>query len=380
MSAPDGPIPTPLPQRIADFKQRRLPLLVWLAAALSCALLMTGRAYRFQYIGLAQALSYEVSASTTGQLESVFVDLYDEVETGDVLIRLDDAEVAARLERSLATIQQLSAELDAAKATAPQARGRADQTDILRRFQTNEEERRLAALELRVTVESGEIEGERLKIETQRSAALLETGLIGQAQYDNTRLLRDEVERRNEENKILLAQTEQEALAAQARRREFEQGLPTLAGEEPLLRPLREAITVESQRLEEIRARREALVLRSPVAGQVSQVLCRQGQTVVPGEPILTIAERGVKEIITFLAEADDRVVQRQTGVRVASLKRPGRVAESYVVRLGPGLEMLPERLWRDPGIPAYGRAVVIAANPALNLTPGELLHVEFAD
>ena len=55
-------------------------------------------------------------------------------------------------------------------------------------------------------------------------------------------------------------------------------------------------------------------------------------------------------------------------------------LAESFVVRMGPAMEMKPQRLWRDPMVPDYGRAVVIAALPGLNLTPGELLHVRFAD
>ena len=57
-------------------------------------------------------------------------------------------------------------------------------------------------------------------------------------------------------------------------------------------------------------------------------------------------------------------------------MSRPERVAESVVVRLGPDIEILPERLWRVPSTPEYGRAVVIAAVPTLQLTPGELLNV----
>jgi len=382
LDASDRPIPTPFAQRVDDFKQRRLPLIVWVAAVLTCSFLLLDRAGRFEYLGLARSLDYEVSAATTGQLQSLFVELYDEVEAGDVVVRLDDAEVEARLERSMATIRQLAADLEATRSTilSTNAQDQADWTNNLRRFQTNEEERRLAILELRVAVESGEIEQERLALELRRSAALLDAGLMGQTQYDSSRLRHDEVGRRNEENKVLLTQTEQEYRAAQARRREFERGLPSLPAEEPMLLPLREAITVENRRLEEIRARRESLVLRSPVAGQVSQVLCRRGQTVLAGEPILTIVEHGVQEIVTFIAESDNRIVQRQSTVRVSSIARPERIAESYVVRTGPGIEQLPERLWQSPAIPAYGRAIVIAATPSLSLTPGELLHVRFIE
>ncbi len=376
------PISTPPSQRAEDFRQRRLPLIVWGTAASLCVLLLVVRGTRFEYIGLAQALSYEISATTTGKLESVFVDVYDEVEAGDVVARLDDKEVEARLERSQATLGQLAAELEATRTqlASTGAQDRASWSNNLRRFQTDEEQRRLESLELRVAVESGEIERERLALDVDRSGPLLEAGLIGRGEFDSLRLLHDEVTRRNEETRRLLAQTEQEYLAAQARRREFERGLPSIPAQEPLLRPLREAISVESQRLEEIRARRETLVLRSPVAGQVSQVLCRAGQTVVPGEPILTIAEHGVKEIVAYVAEADRRVVRRQSPVVVSSLARPGRVADSYVVRVGPGLELLPARLWPNTVTPAYGRAVVVATSPALELTPGELIQIKFVD
>ena len=54
-------------------------------------------------------------------------------------------------------------------------------------------------------------------------------------------------------------------------------------------------------------------------------------------------------------------------------------VAESFVVRVAPDIELLPERMWRAPAQPEYGRAIVIAAVPSLHLTPGELLDVRLA-
>ena len=114
--------------------------------------------------------------------------------------------------------------------------------------------------------------------------------------------------------------------------------------------------------------------------GHVSSILCRRGQTVVPGEPILTISDHEVTEILAFLDEKDRRNVKEKSSVLVSSLSRPEKVAESFVVRLGNGFEMLPERLWRQPATPQYGRAVVIAAVPELELLPGELINVRFRD
>lgn len=375
------PIETPFPQRVADFKRRYLPLIVWSAAALACVVMLTGRATRFEYIGLAGSMQYEISASTTGQIDVLLVDLYDSVEAGDVVAKLDDTELAARIERSRATIRQLGSELNATRLqfVASNKLDEASWTNDLRRFQTDEEDRRLAGLELRASIASDEIQLERLALELQRAGPLLESGLIDQAEHDSIRLLHGEARAGMDENRVLLSQTESEYRTAKLRRQAFEESLPSLPGTEPLLQPLQAAIEVENQRLLEIQSRYSATILRSPVTGQVSNILARRGQTVVPGELILTITDGTVTEILAYLDEADGQRARANTPVLVASLSRPEKVAESFVIRVAPDIELLPERMWRAPTAPEYGRAVVIAAVPSLNLTPGELLNVRLA-
>jgi HlyD family secretion protein len=375
------PIETPLPQRIADFRRRYVPMMVWSIAALACVWMLAGRAARFEYIGMARSMQYEISASTTGQIDVLLVDLYDSVEAGDVVAKLDDTELAARVDRSRAMIGQLGAELNATRLQFVSANkmDEASWTNDLRRFQTDEEDRRLAALELRALIASDEIEVERLALELQRAGPLLETGLIDQAEHDSIRLLHGEARARIDENRVLHSQTQSEQRTATLRREAFEQGLPAMPRTEPLLEPLRAAIEVENQRLLEIQSRHAATVLRSPVTGQVSSILARRGQTVVPGELILTVTDGNVTEILAYLDEADGHHAQENTPVLVATMSRPDRVAESFVVRVAPDIELLPERMWRAPAQPEYGRAVVIAAVPSLDLTPGELLNVRLA-
>ncbi len=375
------PIETPLAQRLADFRRRYVPVMVWSAAALTCVWLLTERATRFEYIGLARSVRYEISASSTGQIEVLLVDLYDSVDAGDIVAKLDDTELVSRIERSRATIRQLGAELNATRLQfiAANRLDEAGWTNDLRRFQTDEADRHLAALELRALIASNEIELERRALELHRASPLLETGLIDQEEYDSTRLLHQESRTRLDENRLLLSQTESEYRTAKLRREAFEQGLPSLPQTEPLLQPLQAAIEIENQRLLEIRSRHAATVLRSPVTGQVSSILARRGQTVVPGELILTITDGTVTEILAYLDEADEYRTRPNMPVLVASMSRPERVAESIVIRVAPDVELLPERMWRAPTQPEYGRAVVIAAVPSLNLTPGELLSVRLA-
>ncbi|NIQ30425.1 MAG: hypothetical protein GTN89_08655 [Acidobacteria bacterium] len=92
----------------------------------------------------------------------------------------------------------------------------------------------------------------------------------------------------------------------------------------------------------------------------------------------MIISERTVNEIVAYLAEADGLRVEEQQPVRLVSHTRPGIVSDSVVLRISPGIQMLPQRLWRNPQIADYGRAVVIAPQPAMRLTPGETIEVRF--
>jgi hypothetical protein len=86
-------------------------------------------------------------------------------------------------------------------------------------------------------------------------------------------------------------------------------------------------------------------------------------------------------EVVAYLRDEQvGRPIVEHTPVLLASRRNPGRAAESLVVRVSPDVEMLPERLWRTPGHPDYGRAVVIAAVPELGLAPGELVDVRVLD
>lgn len=369
------PIRTPIDQRMLDIRRRVVPVVVWCTAALICAVMMFGRAQRFEYIGLAQAQRYEVSTSSAGTLGNVVVSLFDAVEPGDIVATLDDSQVKASLETARAELQRLTAELGAERSRV--GTDSADRTADLRRFQIDEEQRRLAALSLKVVIESDRIDLERLELEVARARGLLSAGILGQIDFDATRLSRDMVQKKIEKNRALLDETEVEYSVARNRREEFERNHATIQGDAELA-PLREAITVASYRMTEIELQRQALILRSPVAGQVSELLCRRGQAVLPGEPILAVTETTPREIVAFVTEANDEAARQLSRVRVASRTDPDQAAESMVLRVSPAVQELPQRLWRDPRVPDYGRAVVIAGVPALELTPGEVVSVRF--
>jgi len=378
MAANDLPIETPPAQRREDFRRKTLPLAVWCVCATVAVGMLFLRAQRVEYIGLASAPSYEISSRAAATLSSVAVALYDRVGAGEVVAVLDDTQVKTVIETARANVKRLSAELDAAKAGLGGAAGAGGMATDLRRFAVDEDRQRLDALAIKVTLEGDRVELERQKLDVRRAETLKAAGLLSDADFDDARLLLVQVQRRNEENERLLHETEEAMRRTQARRLGFEHGGES-AGEEPAaLRPLREGINVEIQRLKEVEAQREALVLRSPVVGRVSRILAARGQSVVAGEPILLIEEEAVREIVAYLREGDVRPVAPNSKVRVTSV-RSGRVADSIVTGVGPGLEALPPRFWRNAQVAEYGLGITIAASPLMALTPGELVSVSFA-
>lgn len=380
MADEQTPIPTPVAQRLEDVRRRYVPLVVWVVCAVVVAAMLFGRAGRFEYVGVARALEYQISADADARVDTLVVGLFDTVRAGDVVAKLDDRRLRAEIETSNARLAQLRTELEAARAelVANAGRERADRASDLRRFQINEEQRRLDLLELQSVIQSDEIELERLRLELQRAEPLLDAGLISELERDNLELLHRQASERVAENRVLRAQLEQELATATARRERFERQATGTPEQDALLAPLRAAIDVESRRLDEIEVDRQATVLRSPVDGQVTAIFARTGQSVRPGDPILSVAESSVREIVAYLDESDSTPVAPQTRVMIASRSRPQAAAESVVVNVGPGVQAKPERLWRDPRVPDYGRAVVIAAAPGLGLVPGELVEVRF--
>jgi multidrug resistance efflux pump len=377
---PDSPIPTPPAQRKEDFRRQTLPLIVWSIAAVAVCGLLFVRSQRYAYVGVAQLQEYEVSSPVPGTVKSVQVRLYESVKAGDVVATLDDALVRAMIATAQAKVGQLQRQLDAARSEIVQGRGTGQVGWVadLRRFQAAEEDRRLASLALRVTVAGSEMESQRLGLEVTRAKELLDLGLVSQAEFDTQRLLHDGAETKAAENRQLLARTEEDLRAAEERATRFERQQPLLAAENLTLVPLRAAVEVETRQMEEIETHRQALVLRSPVDGQVTLIPGREGQAVVAGEPVVMIADNKVREIVAYLGETNPSDVKTRQSVEVRSLSHPRHVAESVVLRVGESILPLPQRLWRDPRVPVYGKTVVIAAAPEMPFHPGELLQVRF--
>lgn len=413
-------IHTPLAARLEDFRRGPLTVIVWLGA-LSLALLILSNADRkVEFVGVVRGVQHEVSSASSGQIKSLLFDLYEPVEAGEVIARLDSGAVEAEHATALARVDQLRAEVDATRARYADERAdneRGWEKD-LRRFAVDEYSLRVDLLEQAVQLGVARVRSERYEAEqaklraagkrlalrarrlglrATRATALQEEGLISQSELDEMSLEHEEARqsiavneaelsvaahrlrenrRSVEEGEQVYALLEDELAAAISRREQFAARAPDARAEAADLDALQRSIEVQHLAAQQLELAWRQLTIRAPISGTISTVSARPGQAVLVGETIVTIAARTEAGVIIHLPERNIRDLEEGALVRVARGDRPSETYESRVLLLAPEVSELPLRLWQNAAVPEYGRSLLLAPVHALDLLPGELVRV----
>ena len=392
-------------ERISGYRGGRLsqhivPVLIWLVAVTAVAGLFYHRSQRFEILGMAQGEVREIAATCTGRLKSVPVKLFEQVHKGDVLAVidtvLDNEHLEAELDVVSAEIQHLRAELIHTQQTllAEAANMETDKIAAQRRFAVDVESARLRVLELKAEIETDSVMLEDLQLDSQISMVRNLSDQNDTAYYERKKIKveYDALAKKIEDNERLLAQAESDLQQARQRRDEFEARQPESPVVDSALNVIHSAIKVQEQRMQELLARRTALVLKSPIDGVVSQVLRRpvrrtsegvvrqmlgsEGEAVLEGDPILTVASSNSSEVIAWVSGEQLGRIKEGMTVQIIKETEPAQIASSQVTYLGPIMEVLPQRLWVVPDIPQWGRPMLIPIPPGLKLIPGETVGV----
>lgn len=374
-------IRTPFKQRLEDFRRGPLTALIWFLAVGLSFVLMQDRGSRMDLIGIAEALDYEISPVTNGILESLHVDLFEPVERGTIIGRLESQNLEARIATASAEISRLTSVL---KASEQRMRNEALQANLewdadLRRYVIDETEFQLEALQIQVVLETDRIESQRLELVLERTKALVEEQVLSQVDLDNATLAHATILKRIERNEAVLTELEQNLTDAQIRRQRFAERPTPDSALQLELDALQQSVRVQTLRLEELAQERRHLLLKAPATGQINQVLARPGQAILAGEPVAMLRPQVADAIVMYIPEHASFELEPQQRVWVSKSSAPQLArAESAITTLGPSIEELPVRLRRDPTIPEYCRKVLIAAVPSLNLVPGERVQISF--
>jgi multidrug resistance efflux pump len=358
------------------------------------------RSQRFEILGMAQGQVRQVAATCTGRLKTVPLELFQEVSKGEVVAIIDtvpdDEHLEAELAVANAEVQRLTAELAHTQQTllAEAANLETDRTATQRRFSVDVENARLRVLDLKTMLETDRIslEGLELNIKVYFTQNLSDQNDVVYYKLQKMRADRDVMAKKIEENQRLLAQTETNLKQAEQRRNEFDQRQVQHPSLDSALEVIRGAIKVQEQRIDVLLAKREPLVLRSPIDGMVIQVLgrprdvalrrpgelvlLRAGEVVLTGETILTIAETMPREIIAYANRMQLSRIREGMAVQLVKSTEPAQIANSQVASIGATLERMPECLWEIPNIPQWGHPLLIPVPHGLKVIPGEMVGV----
>ena len=384
----------------ARLRLQILPFLVWLAAVIAVGFLFYHRSQRFEILGLAQGDVRQIAATCTGRLKNVPVRLFDEVRKGDVVAVLDTVPDNVHLEAELATanaeIQRLMATLANTQENliAETANMETGRTATQRRFFVDVENAKLHVLELKTQVE---IDKATLDEMEQNARNYLVQNISDQndtVYYELKKMKgrRDVLAKTIEENKRLLRQARSDLKQAEQRKDEFASLQPQYPPVDTALEVIRREIKIQEKKIDELLARSEPVILKSPIDGIVVQLHGRarntaawrpgefvvrgQDEVVLAGDSILSIAEAKPREIIAYATQNQLGGLREGMPVQLVKSTEPPQIAGSTVAYLGPTLERLPECLWQVPNTPQWGYPVMIPIPPGLKLISGEMVGI----
>ena len=377
-----------------------LPVLIWMAAIMGVVVLFRLRAQRFEVLGMAQGRVHQIAATCDGRLTDVPVQLFERVSQGQPLAIidtvLDDENLQAQLDTASAEVQRLRAQVVAEqqRLVAEAANRQTDWSAIHRRFSVDVENSKLRVLELMTLIETDRAVLDGLELDTKASViqSILDQNDIAFLAYQRARATHNALAKEIQENEHLLKQARSDSDAAQRRLAEFSQQQPKQPSVDSALEVIHKEIAVQQHLIEELRARRMPLVLKSPVNGIVipilgnanevalhrpgENLLRRPGEVIAAGDAIFAVAEIEPREIVAYVEERQLAHVREGIEVEVIKNTKPAQIARSQITYVSPVVEQIPERLWTNPANPQWGRAILVKIHPDLELVPGEVVGI----
>jgi len=371
-----------------------LPILVWVGA-LACVIgLFSRRSQRFEVLGMVQGQRHQVAAATVARITSVSVQLFDKVEKGQTVAVLNTvledeqppSQLQAQLDTVLAEIERLTAQLVPTQdgLSAEKADRETTRISDARRFSVDVENARLEILRLQAVIETDRITLEDLALDVRVAEQLVGEQVLAPFELQKAQAQYNALAKKIEENENLLEQANTALEQSLQRRDEYIQHQLYHPSVDSALEVIRKAISVQENRVDELVTqlehldRRKALELKAPIGGVVSQILHRQMEVVLAGEPILMIADGEITDIIAYAGSGLMGKVQEGMAVELIKTSEPAKIQieSSEVTYVGPVVEQMPSQLWLNPNVPQWGRPFLIKAPAVMQLIAGETVGI----
>lgn len=365
-----------------------LPLVIWIIALAGVVSLYVHRTQSFHVVGIASSQTCTFTATESGFLISLPIQLNQQVRRGQrlaVLRLVTDAEnqynraqIEVEKAAALTELERLKADAQAAEQQFRLDHSRQQIEALYRDHQLalDVEKVRLLILEIRTTLEPLKIQLRDLELEKQVLRNLLDKKAIEPYELQKIEVqaaaMTEQIDRQQE----WLEQTRQDLEEATRRLETFRASRPSAMETAVSLEPLRKAIAVQEKHLAELFVPDAEIVFTAPFDGVVSQVYYTEGQTVIRDLPIVTITAPVPEKIVAWLDQDRSGTLILHQPVEIIKTSLPRKILQSEISQIGPAIELMPERLWKDPAIPQWGHPVIIPLHPDMQLRPNEIVGV----
>ena len=352
-------IPIPLPQRWRGIRQQVLPVVVFAAALSGVVLLWSDHNASRVMVGQAEPVLSNVSCYKPGVLAELNVNRFQRVKAGDTIGKVMVTEPRI-LASSLAVIQ---AEIESLRANMrPLSAQQHNAMDY--------DQLRLDWMKQRTQLAAARVNLELAGTEFHRTEELFKDKIVAERVFDQAKAARDrlrnEVENLNklvddaEKNIQMLQVTNTKDLSAVS------------------IDPLQAAIAVQESKLHLTEAEMSPITVSAPIDGIVSRIFHRAGESVTPGQPIVSVATLNPVRIVGYLRPPISDEPKPGMKVEIRTRGLPRVVSEACIVEVGTQLETVPATLLGPMKLAntELGLPVEISLPPSLKIRAGELVDV----
>jgi len=350
------PIPTPARYRWREIRFRVFPVLA-AAIALTAIVVLWRNTSSGGLPGIAEGTRSLVSAPRAGVLEELLVQPFQRVEAGTPLLVFRPVEPRAEL-------NVLQSELQVARLRL--------EPSLVDRNALNYEQIRLELLRQRQQLALAGVNLERAESALRRNEALRRDKLVSEDLYELTLRDRDLFKAQSVEIARTIA--------------EIERRLAQLSG---LGEPMSPGTNYEAmalvakldERLARANAGWEPMTLLAPISGMVHTVYRQAGESVVEGEPLITIHSRQADRIVAYLRQPFRFTPQEGMPVEVVTRNPPRQRFKTHVAQVGAQLDAITNALAMLPTgkLVDAGLQIVLPVPANLAIRPGEIVDVHIS-
>lgn len=348
------PIPTPPAQRWREFRIQVLPVAIFVCTV--CLVVVLWRTYVLpaSIVGMVQTNTVAILSAEPGVITDLFVKPFETVTNGQPLcvIRPFSPELTR------AALDKITADMNV-------MRGRMAVNDL--RATEAVAKLRLDLFDQQTRLSIAKVQLDAAAIVLDRKTKLLQDNIIPQAEYDIAKTQRDALQSEVDDRTHLVKVWEGELAALR----------PQHTNEANNIDALIQQAIVKQQ--EELNALYQPIVLRSPIDGQVGEILQLAGQHTVNRQTILTINAARGERIIAYVRQPIAQYPKVGDIVTVRTRGNHRQQVPAQIVEVGTQLQPINPVLlpWSNTRRAVeMGLPVSIGTPPELKLVPGELVEL----